>query len=596
MTQKEFSFNKYFIYAFIVLLIGITSFYHEKIMSFFKKENSNENNKIMAIIGIDIGSTTSGFNIIIKPFENPSVDESGLIDSQIIIHKNSKDGLFIGKKAYENYIADPYNKNNLYFTLFKRNLDPKINKNMVASDYPGDELEIEIIIKEFLRKLKQIIEDINQIINDANSNDIRWIITVPPLWDIKGKKSMEQAAKKAGMVNLEVVLEPEAASLAIFNEDNPKIKKFIQPGKKFLIVDAGGYTIDFSANKILENNNLEQLMIPASIVNGSSILNEKIFDLVKKFIGQEKVNKVYKTEYSIIKKLLVQIEEIKKQVNDDASKSFGLDISYFNMTCPKEGWFNSKKKECEKEVDGIKLSHSEKTLFIPKEYIYNLILETSKTIINHINFVLSKIGEVDLIIYTGGFSNNKIFQKIIEKHKKGDIAEAFFLKDPQKTVQKGAALFGLNSIQIIQRIIPITIGIESYEIKNKNTSEEENICENEYTDEKNQTRCQEYIRYVMKRESVKINETKEHSIHPLNERIIIYYSYEDEITNENKLELGFIDSPLSELPLIDRNLKINMKFSNYINVTIIDETENKENSVLLSYPINKFFENDEYLI
>ena len=82
----------------------------------------------------------------------------------------------------------------------------------------------------------------------------------------------------------------------------------------------------------------------------------------------------------------------------------------------------------------------------------------------------------------------------------------------------------------------------------------------------------------------------------MNERIIIYYSYEDEITNENKLELGFIDSPLSELPLIDRNLKISMKFSNYINVTIIDETENKENSVLLSYPINKFFENDEYLI
>ena len=88
---------------------------------------------------------------------------------------------------------------------------------------------------------------------------------------------MEKAAKKVGMINLEVVLEPEAASLAIFNEDNPIIKKYIQPGKKFLIVDAGGYTIDFSANKILENNDLEQLMIPISIVNGSSIINDEIF-------------------------------------------------------------------------------------------------------------------------------------------------------------------------------------------------------------------------------------------------------------------------------------------------------------------------------
>ena len=129
--------------------------------------------------------------------------------------------------------------------------------------------------------------------------------------------------------------------------------------------------------------------------------------------------------------------------------------------------------------------------------------------------------------------------------------------------------------------------------KNENSTEE-NACENEFIDENKETRCQTYIKFATERESIKINETKEFSIHPLNERIIIYYNYEDEITNENKLELGYIDSPLSELPLINRNLKVTMKFSNYINVTIIDETENKENSVLLSYPINKFFEINEY--
>ena len=154
-------------------------------------------------VGIDLGTTNSTISTFdgenVRVWKNKK-DQSDVTPSAIYVDKRGR--RFYGKKAYENYIADPYNKNNLYFTLFKRNLAPKINKNMVASDYPGDELEIEIIIKEFLRKLKQIIEDINQIINDANSNDIRWIITVPPLWDIKGKKSMEQAAKKAGMVNI----------------------------------------------------------------------------------------------------------------------------------------------------------------------------------------------------------------------------------------------------------------------------------------------------------------------------------------------------------------------------------------------------------
>ena len=34
---------------------------------------------------------------------------------------------------------------------------------------------------------------------------------------------MQEQAKNAGMVNLDVVLEPEAASLAIFYEDSPTI-------------------------------------------------------------------------------------------------------------------------------------------------------------------------------------------------------------------------------------------------------------------------------------------------------------------------------------------------------------------------------------
>ena len=74
----------------------------------------------------------------------------------------------------------------------------------------------------------------------------------------------------------------------------------------------------------------------------------------------------------------------------------------------------------------------------------------------------------------------------------------------------------------------------------------------------------------------------------MNERIIIYYNYESEITDENKKELGYIDTPLSDIPLEERSLKIQMKFSNYVNVTIIDENQNQENSILLSYPKNKF--------
>ena len=574
-----------FVFAAVILLLGVI-IYH---LLYTNQEKKGINQKpLRAIIGIDVGSTKSCYGIILEPFDYSEEIIGKSIQSQIIIHKDSKYGLFIGERAETEFMNNPKNPNNLYFTMFKRNLDPKINRNLVASDYPGDEMELEIILKEFLRILKQEEIENNQAFSNLDIiHEIKYIIALPPLWDIKGKKLMENAAKRIGMVNLEVVLEPEAASLAIFNEDNPKIKNLTFPGSKFLIVDAGGYTVDFSANKILENNNLEQLMIPSSIVNGSSLLNDKIFELVKKVIGEEKVKK---TDYSYIKKILNRIEVIKKEINEitdksDDPKNIALDVSELNLTCGTTGYIFSRSiKECDFEIDGKNLTLSNGKIFIPKKYIYDMILDVSKNIIHYVNSILAKIGSVDLIIFTGGFSQNVIFRNTIKKYTES-VADVIFMNKPQESVMKGAALFGLSPTQISRRIVPISIWIESYEIK----QETDTTCEEEYFDEqKNQTRCQKYIQFVKRKQSVETNQNITYTIHPFNERIIIYYNYENEITEENRHELGIIDIPYSELPLNNRNLKMHMKFSNYINVTIIDEDENQESSVLLSYPVNKF--------
>ena len=472
-----------------------------------------------------------------------------------------------------------------------------MHKNMASSDFPGDKIELYIIIKEFLKKKKKKIEENNNRIENSKITDIKWIITVPPLWDIKGKNLMEKAAKKVGMINLEVVLEPEAASIAIFNEDNPIIKKYIQPGKKFLIVDAGGYTIDFSANKILENNNLEQLMIPISIVNGSSIINDEIFQIVESFFGKKKIDEYKSSKYKIIKKILSSIEEKKKQVNDNQAGFIKLDISDFDIICPNDSllgkilyqlfgikYFYSK-NECEAKIDGKNLIFNDKYLFIPSNYVYDIIYQVVINIFKHINSIISKIGSVDLIIFTGGFSNNVIFRNYIKKYKEGSFAEIAFLKEPQKTVMKGAALFGLNPTQIIRRIIPITIGVDStYEKK-----ENEEVCNGIYVSKNYEIRCHEYIIYTQRRQSIDINEIIKHRIYPIDENIIIYYSYEEEIYEENMKELGYIILPISEIPLYKRKLYLSMKFSNYINVTLIDENLGEQNSILLSYPKNNFF-------
>ena len=69
---------------------------------------------------------------------------------------------------------------------------------------------IENIVKEYQR-----IQD--EYDYDSESNKIRWVLTIPAIWDEQNKYIMMQAAEKANIVsqnnkNLFFALEPEAAS------------------------------------------------------------------------------------------------------------------------------------------------------------------------------------------------------------------------------------------------------------------------------------------------------------------------------------------------------------------------------------------------
>ena len=352
--------------------------------------------------------------------------------------------------------------------------------------------------------------------------------------------------------------------------------------------------MDFSANQILEDDNLEQLMIPMSIVNGSSLINNKIYDLYKKFVGEEKIKNA---NYSDIISILDSIEENKKNLGLNDAKNLKLSIIKFNIKLECQGWLSVLKKifskvpifslfissppdYCTKEIVGKQLNYTKEHLFIPNKYITDIIVETSKTIDGRISDVLRKIGSVNLTVFTGGFSQNKIFRDYMNRKKGENNDEIVFLKEPQMAVMKGAALFDLKRSQIVRRIIPITIGVDSYVEK-----QDDKKCNDEYFDEKNNIiRCHDYLIYAKKRESKYTNEIINKRIHVMNERIIIYYNYEDDINDANKIELGSIEV-LSE----NKDVNLTMTFWNFINVTIIDEESDEQNSVLLSYPVNKFF-------
>jgi hypothetical protein len=188
-------------------------------------------------------------------------------------------------------------------------------------------------------------------------------------------------------------------------------------------------------------------------------------------------------------------------------------------------------------------------------------------------------------VFTGGFINNNIFRERIKEYKKGHNSEIIFMKEPQLSVMKGAALFGLNPSQILKRIIPITLGVISYEKINPNE-----ICDDEYLDiNKKEKRCYQYLIFIKKNESIETNKIINHIIYIKYKRIYIFYSYENKITKDNKKVLGCVDAIFNESNHNIKSINLNMTFTNYINVSIIGNNFTVQNSTLLMYP-KKFYE------
>ena len=524
-----------------------------------KNESIEEEKKNEIIIGIDFGSTQSGYQIfynsdIVLDGDN-NIQNNKVFSTELIFDSYFKKGLSLGEEAKFFPKEKIEKENKLYFSKFKRNLDPKNKNNMANASIPiGGQLENDIVVKEFLRLIKDyIIKNVDKI-DYSNIKDVKWVLTVPPLWDDNTKKRMKDIALKAEMSNVQIALEPEVASLAIFYDKNIK-KELLKPGTSFMIVDMGGYTVDFTAMKILdEDKNLEQLLKPISFTYGSNLINEKIISIIEKAYNKDKLENVKKTNYQLWEKTLDEIEEKKKQINDNTANNFRISINFNDKKC------NTWTDKCTLKYNNIDIPYTSQYIDIPAHLVLEIINDLTDNIVSRLkDQIMESAEQINLIIMTGGFSNNIILREKINKYLKTSHKVKIFLDEPEKTVMKGSALFGIKPNQILKRIMPVSIGIP--------------------LDDKT------FFTFVQRSQSVETDKTIEINMIPFEDKIQVYYNNENEEINEkNKILLDEIEIPSSDDPLSERKITISMTFSSYISVKLSEEGFDEIEPKILYYP------------
>ena len=461
--------------------------------------------KYKVVIAIDFGSSGSGFSYSfydekrVIPGEIKGSNVNNKIPTEIILEEKNLNQYEVAEwgAGCSKYLKKK-NKIDLPIHYFK---DIKMNlyehKSFISSKNSNLELPIEFIIQKFLEELKNLaFKKIIEKKPGIKDKDIKWVVTVPAIWNNYEKSIMMTACINAKLVDentdksLFFALEPEAASIYCFK--NQEIEQdFFQKGKYYIICDLGGGTGDIVTHLVGENEKLEEIESATGGDYGSNKINKRVYkDIIYKIFEIDNFNDFYKIYKKRREKAKKEVEslgilyskwfELERQINDfkedttlenvEEKELFPLNLSLFKGIYEKnediEKLINKYNKFCFEDDLKLEISSKENWIvFFPYKIIYNYIKEQAFSISKEIRLILLKSSKkkIDTIILVGGYCENDVLISLIETN----LPEInYFLKPsyPCLAVMQGAVIFGIKSDIINIRKAKFTIGVNTSEL------------------------------------------------------------------------------------------------------------------------------------
>ena len=454
------------------------------------------------VVGIDFGSSGTGFaysffdknRIIHGQIPGASVDNK--VPTEIILDDNN-DVIIFGTNC-ERFLKDKGLNSGHYFKEIKMELYE--NKRFIISKNSGKELPLKLVIQKVLQAIKEIA--IRQISNNRpylkkQTEKIKWVVTVPAIWNEHQKSVMMESCIGAGLVNdrtdksLFFALEPEAASL--YCSINKEIdRKYFNKGEYYIVCDLGGGTGDIVAHLVGYNNSLNEIN-PSSGGNfGSNEIDKYIFkEIILKLFGCQDFNTFY---YKYKKKNVIDEKdeenekgelfndwcELERKIKDfkedvtlnkvENNSLYPINCSLFQDIFDKDVNINDLVKQYNDNVNNssllLRVRNVKKKWIVefPHEIIFECMTRQANAISDIINEINSK-EKIKTIIFVGGYCSNEMMVNLIKNNSK-NINTYLIPSHPSLAVMEGAVLFGIKPSSINLRKAKYTIGEEIAQIWN----------------------------------------------------------------------------------------------------------------------------------
>ena len=557
--------------------------------------NNSNNTSPDYVVGIDFGSAGIGYAYGHNP-DNPILSNlEGQVDNkvpnEIILNNDLNEILAFGNECSKYINSHQDNRENYqYFKDIKMNL---YKKQYYIKSTNDKEVDIEKVIAKILEKIsKEATAHIeSNFPGKIDKNKIKWVVTIPAIWEEKSKQIMINASKKAGLINentdlsLFLALESEVAGIFYFSDLNTKLnkeektKELLHP---YILCDIGAGTVDIcTLRKEKDKNRLIEEYPPLGGNYGGNYINKEFMDkIIIELFGKEKVEKAKNDpKFKVLEK---NIETLKKDLQDHVyncnlncrlfkDENNPLDISIDNYIEK----FNKKSQKYVLKRD----KKDEWELLFPNQILLDITKDIANKIFKKLEEVYNDVKNAQ-IIFTGAGSNNKILTKYIknffkEKNVSFDIKTTI---QPEVSILKGAVIYGFQTNIIRKRKPKYTIGINisrNWDDKYKNGGQKY------YNKTEKKWKCVNlFKKFITRNEYIHFDEVISHNFIAFNSKVVISFyktlkkncTFYDEKDHNNLIieKFGSVHIEIKDYDKNFRDVRIEMKMGGtYIIATAV---------------------------
>ncbi|XP_062618636.1 heat shock 70 kDa protein 12B-like [Saccostrea cucullata] len=444
-------------------------------------ENMPFTDKLL-VAAIDFGTTYSGYAFSYRDeYEKDPLRVSSKVwvsgSSSLLTLRTPTCVLFNKHKVFDSFGYDAENKYSeltlkeehaewYYFQRFRMfpfNKEEPLSKVLKIKTIDGKEmvaLDVFSAVIKFLRDHLLLTE--NEKGTGIQETDIGWVLTIPAIWDYPARQFMREAAVRAGISRDQLLMaqEPEVATLyckhiskkKLLSEGGVQGFEVFSKGSKYLVLDCGGETVDFTVYEVQPDHNLKEMHKDSRGGMGGNQVNEAFKQMLIQIVGAPVFNEFARsfTDDSVDFYRDFEIKKRRITVDIQGNVYIFIPISLVKTFEQKAG--KNIKEAIENSIYSGKITFRNNKFRIEAEVIQSLFEDAVNQIVDHVRDALKKpdISDTNNIIMVGGFSESPILQDVI-KQSFPDM-RVIIPSDPELAVVKGAVLFGCNPVTISSRI------------------------------------------------------------------------------------------------------------------------------------------------